>query len=397
MTLFERRPRNGKWKLKSWPKLREWIRNLLAAAYTHGQSNKWVYLAGVVEDCHEHFGTLESALRDKLLPAICGHQASDIKRDLFSLLCRFGWLGLYRPPAVAAEIYQAATNVTKPLVDLTLRTADDANPPSFSSALDAQQQAARLYNNPGWHLWRPISANEATQTRSIAVRCSSATSKTGNRFGWSFFFAVWRRWARSQLHMNSVVLVESQLRFGSNRTAPKIWQEGQHDLHRPPHPIDWREHTIGAVHDRNLPTRSLQVPESYENFLWHRVKVRSIVTGLRHDGWWARWRSQSSSCQHHVITWRGLIPADHEYLDSVAWPCHDCEVAPVWHHDVTNARTCQFFRRLYDRLPFEFRPRTFTIGFYGKNSIISELMILECSFPLSLFVIKIASWPTRIH
>ena len=36
--------------------------------------------------------------------------------------------------------------------------------------------------------------------------------------------------------------------------------------------------------------------------------------------------------------------------------------------------------------PFELRPRTFTIGFYGKNSIISELiselMNLECSFPL---------------
>ena len=74
-----------------------------------------------------------------------------------------------------------------------------------------------------------------------------------------------------------------KLHFGSNRTAPKIWQEGQHDLHSPPQPIDWREHTIGAVHDRNLPTRSLQVPESYENFLWHRVKVRSIVTGLRRD------------------------------------------------------------------------------------------------------------------
>ena len=33
--------------------------------------------------------------------------------------------------------------------------------------------------------------------------------------------------------------------------------------------------------------------------------------------------------------------------------------------------------------PFEFRPRTFTIGFYGKKSFISELMILECSFPLN--------------
>ena len=109
--------------------------------------------------------------------------------------------------------------------------------------------------------------------------------------------------------------------------------------------------------------------------------------GLKHrdwtaSRWWARWRSQSSSCQHHVITWRGLIPADHEYLDSVAWPCHDCEVAPVWHHDVTNARTCQIFAVCLTVFPFEFRPRTFTIGFYGKNSIISELMILECSFPL---------------
>ena len=93
------------------------------------------------------------------------------------------------------------------------------------------------------------------------------------------------------------------------------------------------------------------------------------------SGWWARWRSQSSSCQHHVITWRGLIPADHEYLDSVAWPCHDCEVAPVWHHDVTNPRTCQFSAVCLTVFPFEFRPRTFTIGFYGKNSIISELML----------------------
>ena len=177
-----------------------------------------------------------------------------------------------------------------------------------------------------------------------------------------------------------------KLRFGSNRKAPKIWKEGQHDLHTPPQPIDWREHTIGAVHDRNLPTRSLQLqePESYENFLWHRVKVRSIVTGLRHDDERDddRSRRRVSIMSSLDVNWRGLIPADHEYLDSVAWPCHDCEVAPVWHHDVTNARTCQFSAVCLTVFPFEFRPRTFTIGFYGKNSIISELMILECSFPL---------------
>ena len=36
--------------------------------------------------------------------------------------------------------------------------------------------------------------------------------------------------------------------------------------------------------------------------------------------------------------------------------------------------------------PFEFRPWTFTIGFYGKKSFISELMILECSFPLNKYI-----------
>ena len=119
------------------------------------------------------------------------------------------------------------------------------------------------------------------------IRCSSATSKTGNGIGWSFFFAVWRRCCqKSTAHEQRRSRGESRkLRFGSNRTAPKIWQEGQHDLDSPPQPIDWREHTIGVVHDRNLPTRSQQVPESYENFLWHLVKARSIVTGLRqrHD------------------------------------------------------------------------------------------------------------------
>ena len=113
--------------------------------------------------------------------------------------------------------------------------------------------------------------------------------------------------------------------------------------------------------------------------------------------WWARWRSQSSSCQHHVIIWHGLIPADHEYLDSVAWPCHDCEVAPVWHHDVTNARTCQFSAVCLTVFLFEFRPRTFTIGFYGKNSIISELMIfgVQFSFKVARNEVENASFAQR--
>ena len=62
--------------------------------------------------------------------------------------------------------------------------------------------------------------------------------------------------------------------------------------------------------------------------------------------------------------------------------------ADAWHHDSCRPRgvvTRDFSAILTVCLtvfPFEFRPRTFTIGFYGKKSFISELMILECSFPL---------------
>ena len=62
--------------------------------------------------------------------------------------------------------------------------------------------------------------------------------------------------------------------------------------------------------------------------------------------------------------------------------------ADAWHHDSCRQRgvvTRDFSAILTVCLtvfPFEFRPPTFTIGFYRKKSFISELMILECSFPL---------------
>ena len=170
-------------------------------------------------------------------------------------------------------------------------------------------------------------------------------------------------------------------RFGSNRTAPKIWQERDNMLFtRPSQPIDWREHTTGAVHDRNLPTSSLQVQESCENFLWHRVKVRSIMTGLRHDD---EQDDDRGHCRASIVSslntsWFRLI------TNNLIQSRDSCMIAR-WHQCGT--MTSQMLARAsfsavcLTVFPFEFRPRTFTIGFYGKKSFISELMILECSFP----------------
>ena len=159
--------------------------------------------------------------------------------------------------------------------------------------------------------------------------CSSATSKTGNRFGWSFFFAVWRRCARSQLHMNSVVLVESQGSCALVRIVrlQKFQQEGQHDLHSPPQPIDWREHTIGAVHDRNLPTQANK---------YQKVTKISCNIWSRFEESWLDCVTMMSQMTIGVIvvsaSCHRLIPADHEYLDSVAWPCRGGTSVAPWRH-----------------------------------------------------------------
>ena len=185
-----------------------------------------------------------------------------------------------------------------------------------------------------------------------------------------------------------------KLRFGSNRTAPKIWQERQHDLHSPPQ----REHTIGAVHDRNLPTRSLQVPESYENFLWN---------GSRFEASWLDCvtiddERDDDGSHRRVSIMSSLDAGWFRLITNILIQSRDLAMIARWHQWGT--MTSQMLARAsfsavcLTVFPFEFRPRTFTIGFYGKNSIISELMILECSFPFRcLLTVGSVFWTLVIH
>ena len=208
--------------------------------------------------------------------------------------------------------------------------------------------------------------------------------QTGNRFGWSFFFAVWRRCARSQLHMNSVVLVESQ---GSCALVRIVRLQK----------FDRRYNMIFTVHlnrliDENTPLEQstietcLQEAYKYQKvtkiFLWHRVKVRSIVTGLRHDG-----SERDDDRSHRRVSIMSSLDAGwFRLIMNILIQSRDLAMIARWHQCGT--MTSQMLARasfppsVWPSSPFEFRPRTFTIGFYGKNSIISELMILECSFPL---------------
>ena len=197
--------------------------------------------------------------------------------------------------------------------------------------------------------------------------------------------------ARSQLHMSSVVLVESQGSCALVRIVRlQKFDRRDNDLHSPPQPIDWREHTIGAVHDRNLPTRSLQVPESYENFLWHLVKVRSIVTGygLRHDG------ERDDDRSHRRVSIMSSLDAGwFRLITNILIQSRDLAMIARWHQCGTMTSK-MLARASFPPSVWPSSRSNFDLGpspsdSTEKNSIISELMILECSFPLTFLLIAI--------
>ena len=188
--------------------------------------------------------------------------------------------------------------------------------------------------------------------------------------------------ARRRLHMNSIVLAESQ---GGSCAFGRIVRLQK---------FDRRDNMLFTVHLNRLISENTPLEQStietclQEAYKYQKVAKISCDIGAMFEASWLDCVTMMSKMTIAVIvvsaTCHHLTRADSGW-SRISWfshvTLHDCEVAPVWHNDVTNARTHQFFRCL-TVFPFEFRPRTFTIGFYGKRSFISEIMILECSFPL---------------
>ena len=66
---------------------------------------------------------LENAIRNEFLPALTGRSAiTDQERELLSLLCRLGGLGIPDFTKLASSCYQASQDICSPVVDLILKS-----------------------------------------------------------------------------------------------------------------------------------------------------------------------------------------------------------------------------------------------------------------------------------
>ena len=88
-------------------------------AFTHGMISGWVYIMRTIPNVGPLFQPLEDAIRLKLIPALTGHGAcSALERDVLSLPCRLGGLGIVNPVDIADSQFAASIKITHSLRSL---------------------------------------------------------------------------------------------------------------------------------------------------------------------------------------------------------------------------------------------------------------------------------------
>ena len=91
------------------------------AAFTHGLTSRWTFLARTTPNIGNLLQPLEEAIRLKFLPALTGKAAfSDDIRDLLALPVRLGGIGVTDPTCLSDFHHTSSKNVSAPLVSLIL-------------------------------------------------------------------------------------------------------------------------------------------------------------------------------------------------------------------------------------------------------------------------------------
>ena len=120
-------------------------------AFAHGMIGRWMYVMRIIPDISPLFKPLEDAIYLKLLPSFTGHSCSTSERELLSLPCRLGGLGIVNPTVIADSQFDASTKTTHPLKDLIMKQSMTAQLPDVISikskilSLGALQYCSRLH------------------------------------------------------------------------------------------------------------------------------------------------------------------------------------------------------------------------------------------------------------
>ena len=95
------------------------------AAFTHGLSSQWTYVARTIPDIGDPLLPLEEVIRHRFLTSLTGRSAfSDAERDVMALPVRLGGLGITNPTQEAVHHHNTSLKVTASLVALILQQSN---------------------------------------------------------------------------------------------------------------------------------------------------------------------------------------------------------------------------------------------------------------------------------
>ena len=87
------------------------------AAFTHGLSRRWTYLARTTPHIEDLIKPLEEAIKRIFLPNLTGRNAfNNTERDMLALPPRLGGLGISDPSKKSALHYSTCETISAPLV-----------------------------------------------------------------------------------------------------------------------------------------------------------------------------------------------------------------------------------------------------------------------------------------
>ena len=131
------------------------------AAFVHGMSSKWTYIARTIPNIEECLQSLEHVIRVHFLPALTGRAPpSDSERNLLALPCRLGGMGIANPAMMCDLEHSSSLKVTKPLCTSILEQSNTYSFETYEAQIVAKTETRQMkrqhYSNEASQLFNTL-------------------------------------------------------------------------------------------------------------------------------------------------------------------------------------------------------------------------------------------------
>ena len=97
------------------------------SAYNNGLCQRWTFVQRTTNNISDLFKPLETAIKDKFIPAICGKSVDVMERRIIALPYRYGGMGIQKPVQTADREFRISVEITSPLMDIIFQQIDDVS------------------------------------------------------------------------------------------------------------------------------------------------------------------------------------------------------------------------------------------------------------------------------